>query len=135
MPPGGSVHDTPATLRIRPAALRLCNVTRQTITVITDDLDGTDEAENVSFGFEGQQYEIDLSEENRARLADALQPFIAKARRAGAASRSVRRGRTPDSDRRSELSEIRAWARSNGHTVSERGRIPATVMDAYAAQH
>ena len=31
--------------------------------------------------------------------------------------------------------QIRAWARENGLAVSERGRIPARVLDAYAAAH
>ncbi len=31
--------------------------------------------------------------------------------------------------------QIRAWARENGLTVSERGRIPARVVEAYAAAH
>lgn len=28
---------------------------------------------------------------------------------------------------------IREWARANGYDVSDRGRIPADVMDAYSA--
>lgn len=109
-------------------------MTRQTITVITDDIDGTPEAETVLFGFDGKQYEIDLNEENRKRLADALRPFLDKARRAGTVSDS-QRGRAPRSDRNKELGDIREWAKSRGHTVSERGRIPASIMDAYNAEH
>jgi hypothetical protein len=30
---------------------------------------------------------------------------------------------------------IRDWARKNGHAVSDRGRIPASVVDAYEAAH
>ena len=108
-------------------------MTRETITVITDDIDGTPEAETVLFGFEGKQYEIDLNEKNRKRLADALQPFLEKARRAGGASRSAH-GRAPRSDRSRELADVREWAKSHGHSVSERGRIPTSVMDAYNAQ-
>jgi hypothetical protein len=26
---------------------------------------------------------------------------------------------------------IREWARTNGHPVSDRGRIPATILEAY----
>ncbi len=29
------------------------------------------------------------------------------------------------------VAEVRAWARSNGHVVNDRGRLPATVVDAY----
>jgi hypothetical protein len=31
--------------------------------------------------------------------------------------------------------ELRAWARGNGFTVSERGRLPRTVIAAYRAAH
>jgi hypothetical protein len=34
-----------------------------------------------------------------------------------------------------ELAEIRAWAKKNGHEVSERGRIKQDVLDAYDAAH
>jgi hypothetical protein len=31
--------------------------------------------------------------------------------------------------------DIREWARKKGLDVSERGRIPATIIDAYNAAH
>ena len=37
------------------------------------------------------------------------------------------------SAKRSDLSAVRAWARENGQTVSERGRIPASLLAAYDA--
>ena len=43
---------------------------------MTDDLDGSDDAETVSFGFGGVVYEIDLGQKNRAKLEKALAPFI-----------------------------------------------------------
>ena len=36
---------------------------------------------------------------------------------------------------RDELQNIRAWARANGHPVSDRGRIKADIIDAYHAAH
>jgi hypothetical protein len=36
--------------------------------IVTDDLDGSDSAETVSFGFDGVTYEIDLAQKNRAKL-------------------------------------------------------------------
>ncbi|MFV0375478.1 Lsr2 dimerization domain-containing protein, partial [Microbacterium sp.] len=30
---------------------------------------------------------------------------------------------------------VREWAAKNGHTVSERGRVPAAVLAAYDAAH
>ena len=34
--------------------------------IVTDDLDGSENAETVSFGFDGVTYEIDLAKKNRA---------------------------------------------------------------------
>jgi hypothetical protein len=34
-----------------------------------------------------------------------------------------------------ELANVRAWARSNGFDVSDRGRVKREVLDAYHAGH
>jgi Lsr2 len=47
--------------------------------VITDDLDGSHDAQPVQFGWDGVTWEIDLAEKNRKRLEDALKPFLDKA--------------------------------------------------------
>jgi Lsr2 len=49
--------------------------------IVTDDLDGSEHAETVSFGFEGVTYEIDLAKKNRAKLEKALAPYIEAGRR------------------------------------------------------
>src|SRR2546429_6996974 len=49
--------------------------------IITDDLDGSQNAETVLFGLDGVTYEVDLSKKNRARLERALAPFIEAGRR------------------------------------------------------
>jgi hypothetical protein len=54
-------------------------------TIITDDLDGTHDAEPVQFGWDGVTWEIDLAEDNRKRLEDALKPFLDKAHPANVA--------------------------------------------------
>ena len=103
--------------------------------LLIDDLDGGDAAETVSFALDGVAYEIDLNEGNAARLREALAPWVGHARKAG---RSV----APQRQRSSggagggagaESAAVRAWARENGHTVSERGRIPSSVVEAYRA--
>jgi hypothetical protein len=45
----------------------------------------------------------------------------------------VTSGRTAGS--RDENKAIREWAARNGHQISERGRIPQSVSDAYRAAH
>jgi hypothetical protein len=50
-------------------------------------------------------------------------------------SRSVQAQRPKSiSPKRLDLQEIRDWAKSNGHDVSDRGRIPAGVVAAYDAR-
>jgi hypothetical protein len=115
---------------------------------LIDDIDGTAATESVSFGLDGASYEIDLNDKNAKKLRDALGNFVDHARRADggrrAAAPAPRRGRaakssskpasrpTPD---REQTAAIREWARANGHAVSERGRLSATVLDAFEAAH
>ena len=100
---------------------------RQVITVLTDDLDGTDADRTVEFGFDGVTYSIDLSEKNVAKIRKALEPFVA------AAARAPRRSSAPASrtSSRGDNKAIRAWAGKNGWAVSDRGRIPSAVVEAY----
>jgi hypothetical protein len=42
---------------------------------------------------------------------------------------------TPARSNREETQAIREWARQNGHQLSDRGRIPKSVMEAYQAAH
>jgi hypothetical protein len=106
---------------------------------LVDDLDGGKADETVRFSLDKRRYEIDLSAANAERLRTSLQPFVAaarnprKARKARPADRRGTGGRTAESRARS--AEIRAWARTRGITLSERGRIPASVVELYDAAH
>jgi len=104
----------------------------QRVTVaLEDDLDGGPAAETVRFGFDGADYEIDLSEKNASAFRKQLAPYVEHARRVGRAAQPRRAGRTAASRQRS--SDIRAWAKGQGLAVSERGRIPASVVEQYHA--
>ncbi len=112
---------------------------------LVDDLDGEAADETVEFGVDGKNYEIDLSKENAGRLRDALADFVSAARRAGGRRRggnnagssnnngggagSAPKGRTAID--REQNQAIRDWARKRGMKVSDRGRIPAEVLEAY----
>src|SRR4029453_4060340 len=109
-----------------------------------DDLDGSDAAATVSFGLDGTVYEIDLSDDNAAKLRDSLAVFVDAARTSGrSATTGSRRakkmtgssGRRPQPLDREQTAAIRAWARQNGHQVSDRGRISKTVFSAFQAAH
>ena len=102
---------------------------KQAIVTLVDDLDGGPADETVRFGIGSQQYEIDLNSKNAARLRKQLAPFIARGRPAGHTPHRSRR--TAASRQRSR--DIRAWALDQGIGLSERGRIPASVVDQYEA--
>jgi hypothetical protein len=103
----------------------------QKITVaLEDDLDGGPADETVRFGLGGTEYEIDLSKKNATAFRRQLAPYIEHARKAGRGQRR-RPGRTASSRERS--ADIRAWAKDQGITVSERGRISASVAERYEA--
>jgi hypothetical protein len=108
----------------------------ESIVTLTDDLDGTKADRTVAFSFEGANYEIELSKRNAGALEKALQPYITAARkvRASATTRSRTAG-TGTRNTRSDPADVRAWAKANGITVSERGRVAQTVQDAYEAAH
>jgi nucleoid-associated protein Lsr2 len=103
----------------------------QKVTVaLEDDLDGGPAAETVRFAYEGTEYEIDLSKKNAAAFHKQLAPFLEHARKSGR-GQARRRGRSVASRQRS--GDIRAWAKDHGIAVSERGRIPASVVEQYQA--
>jgi len=103
--------------------------------VTTDDIDGSPNAETVTFSFDGRSFEIDLSKKSRTALEKALKPYIDAGRSVGsrtARATSAGRGR----GRRSssvDLAAVRAWAAENGVQVSDRGRISASVLEQYQA--
>ena len=95
---------------------------------LEDDLDGGPADETVRFGLDGTEYQIDLTKKNARAFRKQLAPYVEHARRAG---RGQRRSRTSSSRQRS--GGIRAWAKEQGIAVSERGRIPASVVEQYEA--
>ena len=103
---------------------------QKTVVILEDDLDGGKAEETLSFSLDGVSYEIDLSAKNTSKLRDALAPYVSAGRRVG--GRAARRGRGASNSRGSnETAEIRAWAKKKGMDVSERGRIPASIVEAY----
>ncbi len=115
---------------------------RKVQVILSDDLDESVAAdETVSFSLDGTSYEIDLSEKNAQELRDAFSRYVQAARKvgrgSGRASGGGRSRATGGGGRmdREQAGAIRDWARKNGHAVSDRGRIPASVVEAYEAAH
>jgi len=113
-------------------------VARKTFVQLVDDLDGTTisdgKGETVSFALDGKDYEIDLSDKNAAKLRDSLARYVAAARKVGGGRGRRSRGGTARADR-VQTQAVREWARGQGYKVSDRGRIPQDVMDAYNTAH
>lgn len=109
---------------------------KKTTVTLVDDLDGSQAEEQVMFAVDGRTYEIDLSAANVARLRDALAPFISAARRTGARRGSASTAAVPrQTTDREQNQAIREWAGQQGMKISERGRIPSNVLDAYHRNH
>jgi Lsr2 len=102
--------------------------------VLEDDLDGSDATQTVSFGLDGTSYEIDLNDNNAAALRDALAAYVGHGRKVSGSRRGRRSSSSSSGGNGHSAKEIRDWARSNGHQVPERGRIPATVREAFEAR-
>ncbi len=100
--------------------------------VLEDDIDGSEATQTVSFALDGTSYEIDLNDKNAGGLRDALATYIGHGRKVSGARRS---GRKSVATGGTSAREIRDWARSNGHKVPDRGRIPADVREAFEAAH
>jgi len=98
--------------------------------VLEDDLTGGPADQTIRFAFDGTDYEIDLNAKNAATFGKQLAPYLEHARRAGRAQ-PRRPGRTAAN--RQLSGDIRAWAKQHNLVVSERGRIPATVVEQYQA--
>ena len=86
---------------------------------------------------DGSSYEIDLSGKNATEMRDAFAKYVGAARKAGrtagsSAGRSGRRsGGGSTSMDRDQAAAIRSWAKKQGLKVSDRGRIPATIIEQY----
>lgn len=110
---------------------------KATVEVLIDDLDGSEGAESVRLGWNGEWREIELSPKNMASLSRALDKYWDVARPVRGERQSSRRRRTGTSGRRRgakskakatrDPKQIRAWATDNGISVPARGRIPAAV--------
>lgn len=107
---------------------------RKVTTVLIDDLTGENADETVEFGIDGKLYEIELTADNAARLRELLAGYVKVARRAERPASSVRKSSGPKASR-SDLAEIRDWARSQGYEVSDRGRIRGDIVEAYDKAH
>ncbi len=118
--------------------------------ILEDDIDGSAADGTVEFHLDGTDYEIDLSDAHADELREALAGWVAHARRIGGrraprtkttagSTGSASTGRSsgsvnkPAVSDKEQLAAMREWGQANGYMVSARGRVSATVRDAYQA--
>ena len=114
---------------------------QKVIVEIASDMSGVGDAHKVDFGLDGVNYEIDLTEDEHARLKGALGEFVSNARK----STGTKRGRpakastgvatggsglTPD-----ERKAVREYAAANGVELAARGRIAELAVTAWRTQN
>jgi hypothetical protein len=99
-------------------------------TLFIDDIDGSEAEGTVRFGFDGTNYEIDLSDKHSDELRTALRKYVEHARRiSGSARRPIARvGRKPSTV---DTVAVRAWAREKGYDIKDRGRVPSGLVAKY----
>lgn len=105
-------------------------------TLLTDDLGGGQASQTVRFALDGRDLEIDLNDKNAAKLRKAFEPYVAAGRRLGTRTGTSRRTAVSAGTSgmsKEELANVRAWARSNGYEVSDRGRVKGEILNAYHA--
>lgn len=106
---------------------------QKTILELVDDLDGGQAEESVAFGLDGVEFVIDLSAANAARLRDTLAEFVGHARRTG--GRKSRGAAAANGVAKPDTQAVREWARSQGETVAERGRVPQALVMRFQEAH
>jgi Lsr2 len=120
---------------------KLSPMAKNTRVVLTCDLhaDGTEAVTTMRMDNGAARYELDLCQSHFDELTGAgrrLRPRR-RAGRPGAATKANSR-RTPAKTRRQgrgavDNAVVRTWARDHGYTVSDRGRIPRHVLEAFAS--
>jgi hypothetical protein len=112
--------------------------------LLVDDIDGGDASETLTFSLDGVNYEIDLSDEHAAALREAFAPWVGHGRRVSGRAAGGRRPAAPrpaaaakaaTGGPERDTGQVRTWARENGYTVSDRGRISAEILQAFDDAH
>lgn len=118
----------------------------QVTVALVDDLDGSEADETVEFSLDGVHYAIDLSLGHAEALREELSPYTQHGKRLSGrkkprASRTTKTSGTTQREQTTSISTrernqaIRTWAKAAGYELSDRGRIPAEVVEAYDKAH
>lgn len=83
----------------------------------------------IKFGLDGTTYEIDLTENEQKDLRGVLEQYIEAGRKVTGSRKTTGTSSGP------LPKDVREWAKENGLDVPARGRIPASITEAYQAAH
>jgi len=113
---------------------------QKVIRQFVDDIDGSEAERTFSFAVDGTHYEIDLSSDNIQEFNEAIAGFVESARRVktkgdGRRARKISSPHRGTAQSREQIQAVRQWARQHGHSISNRGRIPASVQQAFDQAH
>ena len=113
---------------------------KTTRVVLTCDLhdDGTEAVTTVRLDNGTARYELDLCQSHFDELTGAGRRLRPRRRAggAGAATKAPNETAATKTRRRGTLdtAAVRKWARAHGYTVSDRGRIPRPILEAFTAR-
>ncbi len=109
---------------------------KKQVVQFVDDLDGRvlDEFETVRWGLDGKLFEFDTSPQHAENFRNSLQKYLAASRKVGTARQTKQAAATPKSGKE-QTQAIREWARDEGYDVSDRGRIPGAIIEAFDEAH
>jgi nucleoid-associated protein Lsr2 len=118
---------------------------KTTRVVLTCDLHGddTDAVATLVVTNGNARYELDVCQEHLDELTAPARRLRQRRSRstAGAKRRPGKKStRTTAARRRSrgrqsvDIAEVRQWARAQGYEIGDRGRIPASIVDAFTAK-
>ncbi|WP_335981376.1 MULTISPECIES: histone-like nucleoid-structuring protein Lsr2 [Streptomycetaceae] len=115
---------------------------QKVVTLYTDDLTGEESAEIDTYTIlvNGAGVEIDLTPDSHDKLMEALSPFLhaegaRRVRDAGTGRGRRPRGAATRPAKDDDSAAVRAWAKEQGYDINDRGRVPATVREAYEKAH
>ena len=117
---------------------------KTTRVVLTCDLHGddTDAVTTLTLSNGKARYELDVCQDHLQGLT-APARRVRQQRRARATATSKRRpakkstksnARATRGRKSVDTAAVRAWARAEGYGIGDRGRIPASIVDAFAAK-
>lgn len=118
-------------------------MTQKILVRLVDDLDNDQEAdETLTFTVDNVTYEMDLSAAHAEEFRTLFEPYTDVARRiagrrtpnrmaAVASGSKARAGKGGTDLEFGERASLRAWAGENGFHVADRGRIAASVIEAW----